>query len=227
MTRRDPVRLLFSPVPWAAAWYLLTYLIVGWGLFAVALIIVVGTGTVFGIPIVLVTAPALIWGCAFAERARLRVVDAEPLESAHRGATRAGIAAGVRARWTDPAIWRDVTYLFGLLAPLWVLDLAVVTIWATFLSGITVPLWYGHGAGGSIGPAAVGGYVHTLPSALVLAVICLVAFLLFTYVVVAAARLHASIARALLAAPEDPLREAKEVLRGPGPLTPFSHNERW
>jgi hypothetical protein len=37
---------------------------------------------------------------------------------------------------------------------------------------------------------------------------------------VATARLHA-VARALLHAPEDPLREAEEVLSRPGPLTEF------
>jgi hypothetical protein len=59
-----------------------------------------------------------------------------------------------------------------------------------------------------------------LPSALVLAAICLAAFPLFSYVVVAMAKLHAVIARALLRLPQDPLEEAREVLRRPGPLTP-------
>jgi hypothetical protein len=35
--RRDPIRLLLSRGPWAAAWYLLGYLVVGWALFAIAL----------------------------------------------------------------------------------------------------------------------------------------------------------------------------------------------
>jgi hypothetical protein len=43
-------------------------------------------------------------------------------------------------------------------------------------------------------------------------------------VLVATARLHATIARALLSAPEDPLREAKEVLRRPGPLKTYIPN---
>ena len=33
--RRDPVRLVLSRGPWAAAWYLLGYLVVGWALFAI------------------------------------------------------------------------------------------------------------------------------------------------------------------------------------------------
>ena len=55
--------------------------------------------------------------------------------------------------------------------------------------------------------------------------ICLVLFLAFNYVLVATARLHATVARALLHAPEDPLREAKEVLSRPGPLNEFSPGE--
>jgi hypothetical protein len=36
---------------------------------------------------------------------------------------------------------------------------------------------------------------------------------------------HAAVARALLHAPEDPLREAKEALFRPGRLTPFSQTD--
>jgi len=265
--RRDPVSLLFSPAPWAAASYLFSYLVVAWVLFAVALFIVVGIGTVVGIVLVLAVGPALIKGCALFERARLRIVDAEPVAVGYRavtgvtgnitgnakggvngGGTGGGIGAWLRARWSDPAMWRDVAYLFGLLAPLWILDFVVMTVWLTFLASITVPFWYGHATGvcvgycpsqsahglyvgifphGPIGPGAVGMDVHTLSSALVLAAICLVAFLIFTYVLVATARLHAAIARALLRAPEDPLREAKEVLRRPGPLNPSLPNDLW
>jgi hypothetical protein len=38
------------------------------------------------------------------------------------------------------------------------------------------------------------------------------------------ARLHAAVARTLLGAHDDPLREAKEVLRRPGPLHTFIPN---
>ena len=64
------------------------------------------------------------------------------------------------------------------------------------------------------------------PGARILAATGLVAFLLFNYVLVATARLHATIARALLRAPEDPLREAKEMLHRHGPLDPSNPNIR-
>jgi hypothetical protein len=64
------------------------------------------------------------------------------------------------------------------------------------------------------------------PGARILAATGLVAFLLFNYGLVATARLHATIARALLRAPEDPLREASERLHRPGPLDPSNPNIR-
>ena len=71
---------------------------------------------------------------------------------------------------------------------------------------------------GPHGHPSWGIYVDTLQKALLAAAACLILFLLFNYVLVAAARLHAAIARSLLRAGDDPLREAKEVLNRPGPL---------
>lgn len=68
-----------------------------------------------------------------------------------------------------------------------------------------------HGTGDS------GFYIGTLPGALILAAICLVAFLLFNDVAVATARLHAAVVRALLS----PLREAGRCCAAPGPHRTF------
>ena len=59
-----------------------------------------------------------------------------------------------------------------------------------------------------------------LHQALIAAGIFLVLFLLFNYVLVGTARLHARIASALLRAPADPMAEAKEVLDQAGPAGP-------
>jgi hypothetical protein len=246
--RHNPLGLLFSGDLWAAAWYLFGYLVVAWLLFAVALTIAVGGGllsvTLAGIPMLIAAAAVIRW-CADAERVRLRTVDPRPFGRPYREFTGSGLLARVRADWRDPAIWRDIAYLFGLMAPLLTLDFAVLTVWLGLLAGITSPAWYetvkntciGYCAGpgaqgiqfgdfphGPHGPGASGWYVGTLPSALILAAICLVAFLLFSYVVIATARLHAVVARALLSPADDPLREAKEVLRRPGPLRTFIPN---
>ena len=85
--RRGPIRLVLSRGPWAAAWYLLGYLAVGWALFATALgTAVAGAGlsiTFAGLPVLVAAAAAIRW-CADAERARLRPV---PLENRIRQLT--------------------------------------------------------------------------------------------------------------------------------------------
>lgn len=240
--RRNPVGLLFSGTLWGSVCYLFAYLVIAWVLFAVALTIVVGGGllsvTLAGLP-VLIAAAAVIRGCAGFERARLRVMGVH-VRGRYREVTGSGLLARLRARWTDPALWRDVAYLFGLMVPLLAVDFAVTLVWLVLLAGITLPAWYQYphqtfsigvsGSGsahgvqlgyfphGPHGPGGWGLYVDTLPKALIVAAVCLVLFLLFNYVLVATARLHAAIARALLRAPEDPLREAKDVLGRPGPL---------
>ena len=97
--------------------------------------------------------------------------------------------ARVRARWTDPAVWRDLAYLGGLFPVLWALDLAVVTIWLAVIGLVTLPAWYwapeqqfaggrtyhgvqfGYFPHGPHGPGAVGFFVDTLPKAIIAAVV--------------------------------------------------------
>ncbi len=67
----------------------------------------------------------------------------------------------------------------------------------------------------------MGLYVDSFPKALLAAAGFLVLFLIFSYVLVATARAHAAVARALLGPPADPLAGAKDVLAGPGPLGPL------
>ena len=245
---RNPLRLLVSASLWRSAWYLAGYVfVVGWVLFAAGFTATV-TAAVFaitlaGIPMLVAAAAVLRW-CADVERARLRQVLAEPVRGGYRAVTRPGVMAQLKTRWQDPATWRDVAYLIGLWAPLFVLDTVVLTVWLTFLAGITLPAWYwaprgsavtfgytgptrvhgvsfGYFPHGPNGPGGVGLYVDTLPKALLAAAIFAAAFLLFNYVVVLTARAHAAVARSALRAPTDPLAEAKEVLAGPGPLGPL------
>jgi Putative sensor len=239
--RRGPFSLVTSRSLWAGAWYLLGYQVIGWVLFSIALTAAL-TGallsvTLIGIPVLVSAAVVLRW-CADVERARLRTVLREPCRGRYRQAVRPGLIESVRTRWRDPATWRDVGYVIGLFVPLVALDFVVLVIWLVFLAGITLPAWYwapwqtihgvryhgwqlGYFPNGPHGHPAYGLYIDTLPKALLGAVACLVLFLLFNYVVVATARLHAAAARALLSAPADPLREAKEVLVRPGPLQKF------
>jgi hypothetical protein len=140
------------------------------------------------------------------------------------------------AYWRDRATWRDLGYLVGMWVPLYTLDTIVIAIWSWFLSWITLPLQYWapwleyHGRRihgfqlgfyfphGPDGPGTVGLFVDTLPKALLAAAAGLVGFLIFNYLLVATARMHASVARALLRQRADPLAEAKDVVATPGPL---------
>jgi hypothetical protein len=236
--RRNPVRLLLSGDLWAAAWYLLAYQVVGWVLFSVALTAVL-TGatlliTVAGIPLLIAAAAVVRW-CANVERARLQRFCGE-VRGDYRPHGGPGLVGRFTARWRDPATWRDVAYLTGTFVPLAALGLVVLTVWLVLLAGITLPAWYWapwqdvHGVrfhgyqlgyfpnGPHAGPG-YGIYIDTLPKALLAAAVFLVAFVAFSYVVVATARAHVSAARALLGTPQDPLKEAKEVLSSPGPLS--------
>ena len=236
--RRDPVRLFLSRGLWAGAWYLLAYQVIGWVLFAIALSVTL-TGAVLcvtlaGIPLLIAAAAAIRW-CADVERARLLPFCGD-VGSPYRQQAASGLLARVRDLWRDPAIWRDIAYLLGMLVPLVMLDLIVVTVWLTLLAGITLPAWYwapwqtvhgvrfhgyqlGYFPNGPHGHPAYGFYIDTLPKALLAAAAFGIAFLLFNYVLVATARAHVAVARNLLAAPGDPLRAAREVLGRPGPLS--------
>ncbi len=239
---RNPLRQLVAASTWRAAWFLLAYLVFGWLLWAAVYAATLTTAilaiTLAGIPLLIGTA-AVIRGCAHAERWRLRGVLAGPVRGGYRSARRPGILGQVRARWTDPATWRDFAYLFGLFPLLWAVNLAVTAVWLVFLAGITVPAWYryvpetfdngqaahglqfGYFPNGPHGPGAAGLFVDTMPKALLVAAISAVAFLLFNYVVVLTARMHARVAAALLRAPADPLAPARDVLTHPGPLGPL------
>jgi hypothetical protein len=246
-TFRNPLRQAVSGSTWLAAAYLASYVFVtGWVLFAVAFTATV-TAVVFmitlaGIPLLVATA-GVVRGCANVERGRLRPVLTERVPGGYRPGPGHGLMAQVKSRWRDPATWRDVTYLIGLWVPLFTLDTIVLSVWATLLAGVTLPVWYwaprgnagvgyvngphvhgvalGYFPHGPHGPGAVGLYVDTLPKALLAGAAFLAAFLLFSYVLVLTARAHACIARALLRPPADPLAAAKEVLTHPGPLGPL------
>jgi hypothetical protein len=232
---------------WRAAWYLLSYLLIGWLLFAAALTAVTAaialTVTIAGIPL-LIAAAGVIRGCASAERFRLRAMFPERVKASYRQPSRPGIIAHATTRWKDPATWREFAYLVGMYVPLLIMDCVVFTVWLTLLAGVTAPAWYwapvehysnglvahgiqlGYFPNGPSGPGGHGLYLDTLPKALLAAAICLILVALFSYVLVAAARAHATVARALLRAPEDPLARAKEVLERSGPLAShLSHND--
>jgi hypothetical protein len=243
----NPLRLALSGGPWRSAWYLIGYVMIAGALFSAAFTATVTAAvlaiTLAGIPL-LVAAAGVLRGCANVERSRLRTVFADPVRGRYREVTQPGLMAQVRTRWHDAATWRDVAYLIGLWLPLTILDTVVLALWAVSLAEITVPIWYRfpwmtyqgtryHGVqlccyfpNGPYGHGAVGIFVGSLPVALAVAGVSLVAFLILNYVLVLTARAHALVAQTLLRPPADPLTAVREVLTKPGPLPPLIVNER-
>jgi hypothetical protein len=246
--RANPVRLVFSSSPWLAAGYLLTYLIVSGLLFAVALttstLTAVLAVTIALVPVLIGTA-AVVRGCAAVGRLLLRPVRAEPVRGSYPAPAAPGLWRRARTAWTSVGTWRDIAYLVGLWVPLFALAVVVFAVWLVSLAGITLPLWYrhvsdvclgdcgqggahgvliGHFPNGPLGAHASGIWIYpSVGPALLAAAICLAAFLLLNYVLVATARLHARVASAMLRGPSDPLMPARAVLAEPGPLGPLVH----
>ena len=245
--RHNPLGLIFSASLWQAAGFLFSYLLVSGVLFAVALTsITVALGlsiTIVAIPL-LVGAAFVVRGCAEAERVRLREVFKTPVYGYYRPPDASGLWRQARARWGEGTTWRDLAYLLGLWPVMFTLDAFVLGVWLCCLAGVAMPLWYSHvtnfglGIGDSAlngppgvmigyfphgvrGPGSQGLYVDSLHNALLAAAGFAVLFLLFNYVLVATARLHGQVARALLQRPADPLASARAVLAGPGPLGPL------
>jgi Putative sensor len=242
----NPVRLLLSASPWRAAGYLVCYLLVSGLLFAVAVAASVTTAalavTVALAPLMIASA-AVIRGCAAVERARLRQVFREPVHGNQPPPADSGLWRRARRAWSTGATWRDLAYLLGLWPFLLALDTAVLAVWLYLLAGITLPLWYRHVSGvcfgtcpnsripgvtfgsfpaGPHGPGASGLWIYpSVGPALLVAAGCLIAFVLFSYVLVLTARLHGTVARAVLRGPSDPLGPARHVLAEPGPLGPL------
>jgi hypothetical protein len=235
----NPLRQAISASTWRSAWYLICYLAVSWALFSLALtasvVAAVLAITVVTIPLLITAAGAIRW-CANIERRRLRQVFDEPVRASYSPAPGRGMLKRAVGYWRDRATWRDLGYLVGMWVPLYTLDTIVIAIWGWFLSWITLPLWYWapwleyHGRRihgfqlgfyfphGPDGPGTIGLFVDTLPKALLAAAAGLVGFLIFNYLLVATARIHARVARALLRQQADPLAEVKDVLATPGPL---------
>jgi Putative sensor len=220
---RNPLRLAFSASPWRSAWYLVSHLMAGTVLGTAAVLAVsagaTAAATVAGIPLLRPAAGA-VRGCADAERRRRRAIWPEPVRGAYATDGGPGVVARALGRWRDPVLWRDLGYLAALWLPLALLDVAVLSVWAALLLGVTLPFWYwlprgtelagyvhgrpvhgvalGYFPHGPAGPGAIGLYADTLPRAMLAAVIFAGIWLVFNYLLVQAARAHAGLARAVL-----------------------------
>ncbi|NUP52072.1 MAG: sensor domain-containing protein [Catenulispora sp.] len=234
----NPLRMAFSPGVWSSAWYLFSYLVVSTVLFSVVLTMTVTSACVaiiwLGLPLLIGTA-YFIRGCVVMERGRARAVVPEGLPALEPMNTGDGFFGTLKAVWKDGLTQRGLVHFILLYVPLFALATGVFAIWLGFLAMITVPIWYryipfdfdgqtvhgmswGYFPHGPHGKDAVGFFIGSDLSASVAAVVSLVLFLAWNYVLVAAARVHAVALRVVITG-RDPLGPARRILESPGPLS--------
>jgi signal transduction histidine kinase len=207
-------RLLVSSWPWRSAGYLLTTLPVALAAFAglaipwlllaarvaagddqIAVIVVL---LLLGAGLVGAVGPLLAMPLAELERRRLRMVDPRPVASAHRSTEPATARSRLRARYSEPATWREVGYacLLATVAPaLSIAALLAAALTASFIASPFLVLAQQPGSD----PVALGfGEVATVRQALPYAIAGLLLLPVVPYLLTLLAGAHAAVARALL-----------------------------
>jgi signal transduction histidine kinase len=168
-------------------------------LILLGLVLVAAAGPLIAIP---VTATA---------RWRLAIVDRRPAEHARRVPGAGGVAGWLRARYTNPAAWRETGYAYLLATVVPALSLAMVL--AVILAGgfIASPVIIALG-GGAVSAGA--WHASTVPQSVPFTFAGLVLLGLWSYLVTLAAGADAAVTRSLLfsGGPEERLRaELTEV----------------
>ncbi|WP_327290266.1 sensor histidine kinase [Streptomyces sp. NBC_01198] len=191
---------LVSGWPWRAAGYLAGGVLTGaLTLAALAAALLLGGAlavVVVGLPVLALAALGGI-PVGAVERRRLRLVDAAPVPSPHRGPAEPGFGSWARARFRERATWRELGYAALLALVLWPLDALVLTV------GVVVPAAL---LAAPVAMAVNGGETKVLkawtvdgwPSAAVTALAGLPALAAGAYLVGVAAGTRAAAARGLL-----------------------------
>jgi signal transduction histidine kinase len=242
VTRR---RLLVSSWPWRSAGYLLTTLppaLLAFAGLALPWLVLVARLTageyqagvivvliLLGAALIAALGPLIAMPLAGLERRRLRMVDTRPVSSGHRRSPAPdGPVAWLRARYAEPATWREVGYtcLLATVAP--VLSIAALLAVALTGSFIASPLLVlAQRPGG--GPVALAfGQVATVGQALPYAIAGVLLLPLAPYLLTLLAGAHAVAARALLqgGASEKLRAELVEVSRSRARLADAFEAER-
>ena len=125
-----PRAFLTSAWPWRSLLYLLSGVAVGAITFVVFYLLLIGA------VITIIYVVGLLLLCGFAlcgilvarfERARLRLVDDNPVVDPHRPPDRPGLRSWIATRAREPMTWRELAYALVSIA-LWALDAVVVVL---------------------------------------------------------------------------------------------------
>jgi signal transduction histidine kinase len=236
-------RLLVSAWPWRSAGYLLATLPVavaaaaalavpavpwlvlaggGYPIGAVVLLVLLGAALVAAVgPTIVVPVRALA-------RRRLRMADRRPSYAARSQATSPGPVAWLRARYMNPAAWRELGYVFLLATVVPVLSLAALLalpLAGLFIAGpFLVLAQQPHSSPVALGFGSVSTVGQTVPYLLA----GLVLFPVVPYLVTLVAGADAAVARALLTEGQNELLRAEltEVSRSRARLADAFEAER-
>jgi signal transduction histidine kinase len=236
-------RLPVSRWPWRSAGYLLTTLLVaqaaaaalavpavpwlvlaagGWRVGQVVALVLAGAVALAGL------GPLAALPLAALERRRLRLADPRPVTSGHRPVPAGRPAAWLRARYTEPATWRELAYavLLATVAPA-VAAAALLAVPLALLFIASPLLVLAQQPGSS--PVALGfGDVSSLGQTVPYVLGGLAALPLLPYLLTLAAAGEVALARALLQnGPDERLRaELTEVSRSRARLADAFETER-
>jgi signal transduction histidine kinase len=194
---------LLSSLPLGIFWFLVLVVLVLIGL-PLTLVWI-------GLPILALAMLVSIVG-ADTERWRLAVLLGTRLPYPYRPVPRGTVLARVRVRATDPALWRGVLYLLVLL-PVGLVEFVVIFVMAFSAALATYPLWFWTLPEGQ-GLLWSGVFVaDTLPEALLVMLVGLVAVTATAVFVLEVAKAHAYLGRVLLGpSGRERLQERVEIL---------------
>ena len=208
-------RLLISSWPWRSAGYVLVSLpaavvaAAGLAIPAVPWLMLAAGGYQPGVIVLLVLlggvlvaalGPLIAIPVAAAGRWRLRMVDTRPLDAGHRRmAAAAGPGSWLRARYADPAGWRETAYacLLATVVP----ALCVAALAAVLLSGTLIVspfLVMAQQPGGGAPVELAVGQASTVGQAVPYMIAGIVMLPLLPYLMTLVAGTDAAVARALL-----------------------------
>ena len=215
----NALRFLRSPAPWRAWIYLVTGALVGPPILAVTLVLtVVGVGLspiLIGlVPLVAVGVSGIPVGAV--ERRRLRLLGENAAPSPHRPLDGIGWRRWLHTRLGEASTWREFAYTMLLITGLWLLDFVAAALAVAVLVLMFAPLAYGLSPGPG-DPVLLGVELTSWPAALRVGVVAAFALVASAFLVVAVARLHARVARALLVTPQDD-DPVMELVRSSGRL---------
>ncbi|MFE0653072.1 sensor histidine kinase [Streptomyces sp. NPDC059534] len=197
-------RFPLSSWPWRSVGYLASGGIVGAAVCLLFLVLAVFSLFAVGLPLLLLSGPAL----GGIERWRLRLVDRDPAPDPHRVPAAPGLAAWLRVRVGEQATWRELAYGLLLAVVLWPLDLLVLAVGV----GLPVALLsapFRLAADGAETKVVKAYLVTSYPEAFAAALIGAVLLVALAYPLAAVAGARAALARALLAPRESDGRDGR------------------